>query len=355
MIQHESQLQALLGYSDNGDSMRSNLLQRMTPDLYVFHHYVNITFSSVAGPVPQKSMIETLYIPLAVQHSSLMHALLAISCQHMAHLQPDVVAHKIARTYHMHRATNLLQQHLAGPLGRHNMDLIVSNCLSLNLNLITYDKFDPLDSFVLAEDDAVRARKLLWVEVQGTAAKLFNIFAGHLHESLWAPAFADSGPEAYHPKTLQEFMREGHDGILHPLAELCEIGPNSSPRNNVYHMALRHVNLILNTQSSSSDTFNLTITFMAQLQPGFRALLRRRDERALLIFVYWLTAMYHMDIWWTTGRALNEGHAICMFLENSPTPAIRSLLEYPAAQFGYRFSPVTECLSPFVPIDALEG
>ncbi|KIV94283.1 hypothetical protein PV10_02065 [Exophiala mesophila] len=361
MVQHEVQLDGLLRYSGDEDSMRSNLLlQRMTPYLRVFHHYVNFTLNSLAGPVSQKSMIRTLYLPLALQNSSLMHALLAISAQHMAHLQPNMASHQIARTHHMHRATTLLQQQLARPLGQHNMDLIISNCLSLNMNLIQYDRFDPLDSFVLAEDEAVRARKLQWVEMQASAAQICNVFSDHLHESMWAPAFAESGPEAYHPKTLRELKKEGHEGIPHPLAQLCEIGPDSSSRNNVYHMALRHVSLIFTTGASTSigtstiDTFNLIIVFMAQLQPAFRALLGRRDERALLIFVYWLTALYHMDIWWTTGRALNEGHAICMFLENTTSPAIRTLLQYPATQLGYRFSSsITESSSPFESADAL--
>lgn len=341
--QDEVRIRKLLGYSDDINDVSNKLQRSMTPDVQVFHHFAKITCFTMAGPMPQKALIQNVFIPFATQHSSLMHALLAISSRHMMYLQPDDKAHQLAHAFHMQKATSRLQQRLSSPLGRHNMDLVIANCLTLNAVCITYDKFEPSDSWVFAEDDRAQRKRLFWVEMQVYACKIFNVFSEYVKDSIWAPTFMEHGPESFRPQSLAELTKEGADGIPQTLAELCDIGPHSSARNNPYHMALRHMNLIiLGMERSSPHLYNLIICFIGQIQPDFRLLLIDKDERALLIFAYWLALMYDMGLWWTAGRARNEGMAICMVLDKSTEPNIKTLMQFPAKKFGYKMSSVPE-------------
>lgn len=58
------------------------------------------------------------------------------------------------------------------------------------------------------------------------------------------------------------------------------------------------------------------IPFLSKVDRDFRALLHKKDEKALWIFGFWLGLMCRYEsIWWCDESSRREYHSICVFLE----------------------------------------
>lgn len=77
------------------------------------------------------------------------------------------------------------------------------------------------------------------------------------------------------------------------------------------------------------------LSFTGKMSVEFRALLKQKDVRALLLLAYWYAKLCQFPHWWTTPRAAMEGQAICIFIGRSclDDPSVLSLLQYPNALF----------------------
>lgn len=157
----------------------------------------------------------------------------------------------------------------------------------------------------------------------------------------------DGEEQAFHE------TKPGPEGVPKEFAELCEITAESD-ESNPYYAPLQHIAPILKLILSPDDTCESlrrrhdalinrsqaelgcsSLNFIGNIATSFIDLLRKRDARALLILSYWYALTYQLNLWPVMTRAKTECTAICIFLETSPDPRIREMLEFPAKMCGY--------------------
>ena len=333
LSQNNLQIRLLLDL-EGSDGMRSHLKSFMTCDIALFQHFSSCTYKSLAG-VQSEIVVKKHVLPYSTTASSLMHSLLALSARHLMHLQPDYKPHQLSYNYHIQRAASLLQAQLVQPLSPSNIDLVISNCIFINITSIVHDELDPSTSFVMKEDPSAVDDGLRWLNMQGSVSTIFDGAADLLLQSFWLPVFQEDGPEISMTTLPASLALAGATGIPQCLASICDITPDSDASSNDYHLALRH--LVSVTEGGieiSWASYGNLVCFTGRMPSRFRNLLRQKDERALLLFAYWLTLIRHLDLWWAQGRTRNDCTAICMVLRKSRDRRIRELIRYPAVVHG---------------------
>jgi hypothetical protein len=113
------------------------------------------------------------------------------------------------------------------------------------------------------------------------------------------------------------------DEIAEEFVELCGFGSCFDGEHpNPY---LRAVSILTRTRSKDCGHGGLEglcavgvmprdLAFIGFMEAGFKALLGRRDVRALLILAFWY-APHCRGVWWIARRAWVECRAICLYLE----------------------------------------
>lgn len=91
-----------------------------------------------------------------------------------------------------------------------------------------------------------------------------------------------------------------------PPAELSE-------GRNPYLSAVTALSELFRLDLDPSD-FLPHLYFLSVLGPEFRALLRQKDERALLLLLYWYAKICDRRLWWMWKQSWTEGLAICEYL-----------------------------------------
>ncbi|KAI0397937.1 hypothetical protein F5Y17DRAFT_255123 [Xylariaceae sp. FL0594] len=70
--------------------------------------------------------------------------------------------------------------------------------------------------------------------------------------------------------------------------------------------------------SEINDHFSMKhIVFIRTFDDRFRKLLEQKDERALLILLYWYAKLCDRRVWWARKQAWIDGQAICRYLEQT--------------------------------------
>lgn len=107
------------------------------------------------------------------------------------------------------------------------------------------------------------------------------------------------------------------------------------PEDNPYYVAAvalaESFRLDLDRDSDNA-VMPLIHKFVAILEPRFKNLLEQKDERALLLLLYWFAMVCHRRLWWLWKRARLEGLATCRYLERrwgEDDTLLRGLLVWP--------------------------
>jgi hypothetical protein len=65
------------------------------------------------------------------------------------------------------------------------------------------------------------------------------------------------------------------------------------------------------------ENFLVHICFLRALDAPFRDLLLRKDEKAMLLLVYWYAKICDPRVWWLWKQSCTEGLAVCRYLERA--------------------------------------
>lgn len=135
--------------------------------------------------------------------------------------------------------------------------------------------------------------------------------------------------------------RDGVEGILPRLANLCGLNDASNRQNSPYHFSLRLLTQIWDVESTPHTAFRFLV-FISLMPPDMKALLMQKDARAMVILAYWYTKIFHVH-YWLHQRAVVECAAICIYLKRYYywDPQIMDMLQYPLsklAEFDTRIS-----------------
>jgi hypothetical protein len=152
-------------------------------------------------------------------------------------------------------------------------------------------------------------------------------------------------PESVFRTVAQDYMKDhgrfattksGIDGFPPAFVSLLDLDNNSSTDNNPYYNVLDILVPLLDIECSQSTIMKF-LTFISHMNSKFKALIVRKDPRALLLLAYWYAKVCRA-VWWIARRALVECQATCLYLEryHATDTAIQDLLGYPKMLCGLK-------------------
>lgn len=263
-----------------------------------------------------------------------MHAVLGAALTTGRFINRDKQQRQISEGYHWQQAIRLYQQDLVSPIGPHNMDQLLSTCILLSIVSFSEHEYNPRDSWLFSTDN----QSLNWLLVQSGLRYLIYATIPWLKDSIWRKPFAESDADNKH---AFDDHRPGPEGLHPELAQLCDIYETTTEDDNAYHWPLRLLTPLMKLETNRHNFTNLC-GFMGRMEPSYLELLKKRDERAVLLFGYWLAKVCEDSACYAYPRWHSECLAICMFLEHSHDPRILRLLRFPAERCGYVLRHVTD-------------
>ena len=252
-----------------------------------------------------------------------MHAILAVSASHIRRLEPQVPAHRVAEVEHWHRALATFQKELQTPMRQDNCDPVLLTSMLLNLMSFAYiESRDPRDSWVFSS----APDRLDWLNIQLGMIPLLMNSRPFRENSVMEPIFDLSDDENGTFRSAWAIDEPGQDYLAHidaGFATLCGLTAMKHPEQSPYYFPLRLLSPML-TLPRTLENLTRFINFIGSIREGFLGLLRHNDERALLIFGYWLGLMCGIEKWWCEDRVRRDCRAICMYLEERGSPEVKS-------------------------------
>jgi hypothetical protein len=259
--------------------------------------------------------------------------MITISALHQRYLTSSTSTPTFSEYHHWSRAVYLFNEKLNTSIAEEDCDAVFATGTLLNgISFAWTQTSEPRSSWPMvspAETDCLQ-----WLCIQRGFKLLIPIARPFRQGSLFYAHSHDSMVD--HTDTLSN-TRAGNDDFPLQFVELCSISPSSTVDSNPYYAPLRLLAPLLKI-SCTRENMMKHLNFTASIPPEFLQLLRRRDERALLILSYWYGLILQAsDAWWLLRRARLECMAICMYLdENSNDERLRELLRFPAEKCGYR-------------------
>lgn len=297
-------------------------------DLRLLHHFAMFTSLDLGSPEFDVVNKNTT-ISLALEHSHLMHAVLAVAATQLRRLDTQNQFARSAEIQHWQHALSSFRYALNQPFTRDNCDAILLSSILLNLmsfSFIQSDDISPLGSWVFSSSP----RKLNWLYVQLGLRHLLEQTKPFHTESRLIPLFLAGDDE----KGTYSDESPGIQGLPEAFVKVCGLDEYSTPENNPYHSPVRLLAPLLTLERRADNTFKF-IHWFAAVDGKFAVLLQQKDHPALLLISYWLAMLCDLNQWWCYERARRECTAICMVLNNSSNEDIIRLLDYPAKACGY--------------------
>jgi len=103
---------------------------------------------------------------------------------------------------------------------------------------------------------------------------------------------------------------------------------SQNPSENSYYQPIAALEEIYRFELDS-ECFLLDLSFLGVLDANFRQLLMEKDEKAMLILLYWHSKMCDRRLWWIWEHSWVEGRAIGEYLDKvwASSPELTMLLD----------------------------
>lgn len=271
---------------------------------------------------------------MAFQYPFYMHILLSVTLSHDAFLatNPDsrcttpgsprpandpLTIHQLthASIRHWSTATTLFNRALSRPIPPASRDALWATAALIGTLVFAYvEPSDAEDTWPLKPADL---HDLDWIKLTEGKKEVWKIadprredsaFRGLVkaHDYLALPDFIDVGEPRNVPEELRMIF-----GI--------EVGngegrTRTTMGNNVYFL---EVLIMLGLHDMVPNHYNLLnfLSFLGHMSTSFRACVEEKDDRALLLLVWWLMSLEKSELWWLRKRSVITGHAIRVWLE----------------------------------------
>lgn len=234
--------------------------------------------------------------------------------------------------YHNSCAAALFNERLSKPAFKavdRNAIWMTASLLG-NMASFSIESYDPELSWPLS---SFSTSSLDWMGMHRGMAVIDNLCApcepgGMFHELLQHPTY-----NFLKNKWIVD-NRDGVEGIPLQFVTLCDLTPASNAQNCPYYASVRALAQIWDMESTRYTAFRF-LSFISLMSSEMKALLVRKDARALLILAYWYTKMFHVHCWWHQ-RAVVGCAAICIYLKryHYSDALIMDMLQYPLSKLG---------------------
>ena len=218
-------------------------------------------------------------------------------------------------------------------MNQESCDSILLTSMLLNLMSFAYiESRDPQDSWVFS----TAPDRLDWLNIQLGLIPLLVNSRPFRENSILQPIFASSDDgtgtfaDAWNVQPSEDFLAK-----IHPdFADLCKLSTLEYPPSSPYYLPLRLLSPMI-TLPRTLDNLFIFCNFVGSIRDDFLGLLRQNDERALLIFGYWLGLMCGIEKWWCEDRVRRDCRAICMYLDEKGGDGVKAMIPWMAWACGY--------------------
>ena len=254
-----------------------------------------------------------------------MHAILSLTLMHDRYLSatPNV---KLSTTeaFHWYQGIAMFNSKLKGTIDSSERDAVYATAACLGVIAFFYiEAKTPEEAWPLKPPSSL---DLNWLSLSEGKKELAKVAGPGGGQSL----FQTLRPfEITKPKPTSSIVA-GLEALPFEFVQLCGLDASSTDYNNPYHAVASSLAKVLNSDCMLTTILSF-LSFIMNMLPEYRQLLKRKDPCALLLLAYWFAKMCQYPHWWIIGRAAMEGQAICIYLQryHGTEQDIQKLLQFP--------------------------
>lgn len=249
-----------------------------------------------------------------------MHGMLSLTLMHDRYLSatPNTKL-SVTEAFHWYQCTALFNVKLASPIDPSERDALWVTAVCLGVIAFFYIEAEtPEEAWPLKPPSSL---DLNWLSLSEGK------------KELWRNTRTATGKSVF--QTLLPFENTkptpGLEALPSEFINLCGLDATSTPDNNPYHAVASGLAKSLHSDCKLT-TFLSFLSFIMNMCPEYKRLLKRKDPRALLLLAYWFAKMCQYPHWWIIQRAALEGQAICIYLQryHGNDSDIQKLAQFPS-------------------------
>ncbi|KAI0115861.1 hypothetical protein GGR51DRAFT_502385 [Nemania sp. FL0031] len=312
-------------------------------------------------------------LPLAFTNPLLMHLVLAMAEMHDLAMDPFGSREPYSLRYHWYHAVSSMRQYLNNPIAPSERDLLWVSANLISIGYLAYvEERSPEEAWPLRPPSPADLSCFIICNGQKLIAQLTNPMRedsafylpamemcnlstwvnrlstaetkGEERSTQWLPrefeSFFGVSFSRRHTCTMSDDSNASDDGAGLQYDQNNNINQDrtrgiDNVRNNPYHAAVKAA-VELFERELDEENFLMHMSFVRALDPPFRQLLIHKDEKAMLVLLYWYAKMCDRRVWWLWKKCCIEGLAMCRYLERAFTASGAEvglrLLELPMAR-----------------------
>ncbi|TVY37331.1 hypothetical protein LSUB1_G004747 [Lachnellula subtilissima] len=290
-----------------------------------FHTRTILTLGSAkTAPIYQAVSVRE-----AFAHPYLMHILLTLTSIHDRYLAPTPsFKPTIKECHHWSQGASLLNKKLSTPWPPEDRDSLWTAAALLGaVTFCCVEAATPEEAWPLKDSDH---SDLEWLRMSDGKQAIWKIADPTRPES----AFHDLAVELRNDNSHAHNFDFSLEQVPLQFISLYNLNSESTAENNTYYESIRYLMSLLQMECNHT-TIVKYLSFLSHMGQGFKALVKQKDPRALLLVAYWFGRVSH-GTWWIAARALIEGQAICLYLERyyPHETTMQELLQFPKMDLG---------------------
>ncbi|KAI1108447.1 hypothetical protein F5Y14DRAFT_83733 [Nemania sp. NC0429] len=266
-------------------------------------------------------------LPLAFTSPLLMHTILAMARIHDLVLDPSQCSRTTPLVYHWYHAVASMRRHLSKPIPPAERDMVWISSNLIGISSIAYgDVPSPEEAWPLRPPSPADLSWFTLCDGQKLIAELtdpmrldsaFYLPAKEMRDLCsWVRGLGKMSTEAKEclvtgmPRRFERFFGISSERPV----SLSADGVNDD--DNPYYAAAKLASELFQLELDQ-ENFLMHIYFVRALDAPFRDLLIRKDEKAMLLLLYWYAKICDRRLWWLWRRSCIEGLAVCRYLERA--------------------------------------
>lgn len=269
-------------------------------------------------------------LKLAHSYPYLMHAILSLTLMHDRYLSaaPNAQLSTI-EAFHWYQGTALFNAKLSGPIQASERDATYATAACLGVIAFYYiEARTPEEAWPLKPPSSL---DLNWLVLSDGKKELAKVTQPAGEKS----AFQTLMPfENTKPRSTSSTV-PGLEALPSEFIQLCGLDTMSNAGENPYYAVASGLAKSLHSECQITTILSF-LSFIMNMLPEYKRLLKQKDPCALLLLAYWFAKMCQYPHWWIIGRAALEGQAICIYLQRyyGDEPDIQKLLQFPRMMCG---------------------
>lgn len=259
-----------------------------------------------------------------------MHGILSLTLMHDRYLSaaPNTKL-SVTEAFHWYQSTALFNSKLSAPIDPSERDALWVTAVCLGVIVFFYiEAKTPEEAWPLKPPSSL---DLNWLSLSEGKKEVWKLTRRAEGKSVFQTLIPFENTK---PKTSSSTV-PGVEALPSEFIDLCGFDAASTSDNNPYHAVATALAKSLNSDCKLTTILGF-LSFITNMLPEYKQLLKQKDPCALLLLAYWYAKMCQYPHWWIFGRASLEGQAICIYLQryHGNETGIQKLLQFPRMMCG---------------------